>query len=115
MSNGVPDKINPGDYYTPDPQPDRPPGTPPPDQDEGYEGPSFPSFATYAYYQGLSRDERQYGEEAEYRQQFYNFVEQLHQQVYDAVVNGDEIISSCLLYTSPSPRDLSTSRMPSSA
>ena len=25
------------------------------------------------------------------------------------------IISSCLLYTSPSPRDLSTSRMPSSA
>ena len=26
-----------------------------------------------------------------------------------------EIIDSCLLYTSPSPRDLSTSRMPSSA
>ena len=25
------------------------------------------------------------------------------------------VISSCLLYTSPSPRDLSTSRMPSSA
>ena len=25
------------------------------------------------------------------------------------------IISACLLYTSPSPRDLSTSRMPSSA
>ena len=27
----------------------------------------------------------------------------------------DAIYSSCLLYTSPSPRDLSTSRMPSSA
>jgi len=27
----------------------------------------------------------------------------------------DRLISSCLLYTSPSPRDLSTSRMPSSA
>ena len=27
----------------------------------------------------------------------------------------DENISFCLLYTSPSPRDLSTSRMPSSA
>ena len=27
----------------------------------------------------------------------------------------DECIFSCLLYTSPSPRDLSTSRMPSSA
>ena len=29
--------------------------------------------------------------------------------------NKDEVIEICLLYTSPSPRDLSTSRMPSSA
>ena len=29
--------------------------------------------------------------------------------------NGDGFNYSCLLYTSPSPRDLSTSRMPSSA
>ena len=28
---------------------------------------------------------------------------------------GDRMVESCLLYTSPSPRDLSTSRMPSSA
>ena len=28
---------------------------------------------------------------------------------------GTEIVTACLLYTSPSPRDLSTSRMPSSA
>ena len=28
---------------------------------------------------------------------------------------GNAIINDCLLYTSPSPRDLSTSRMPSSA
>ena len=28
---------------------------------------------------------------------------------------GIDVISDCLLYTSPSPRDLSTSRMPSSA
>ena len=28
---------------------------------------------------------------------------------------GDRTITTCLLYTSPSPRDLSTSRMPSSA
>ena len=27
----------------------------------------------------------------------------------------DALIATCLLYTSPSPRDLSTSRMPSSA
>ena len=30
-------------------------------------------------------------------------------------VTLDEMIYHCLLYTSPSPRDLSTSRMPSSA
>ena len=29
--------------------------------------------------------------------------------------NLGNIINTCLLYTSPSPRDLSTSRMPSSA
>ena len=31
----------------------------------------------------------------------------------DSVLDG--LVQSCLLYTSPSPRDLSTSRMPSSA
>ena len=29
--------------------------------------------------------------------------------------DSDSVSDSCLLYTSPSPRDLSTSRMPSSA
>ena len=34
----------------------------------------------------------------------------------DAWLFGDyDVYKSCLLYTSPSPRDLSTSRMPSSA
>ena len=32
-----------------------------------------------------------------------------------AELGNVEIIYTCLLYTSPSPRDLSTSRMPSSA
>ena len=32
-----------------------------------------------------------------------------------AVTNPENTIFACLLYTSPSPRDLSTSRMPSSA
>ena len=36
-------------------------------------------------------------------------------QFYDAVEDGRTIVTLCLLYTSPSPRDLSTSRMPSSA
>ena len=31
------------------------------------------------------------------------------------LVEGLKLVASCLLYTSPSPRDLSTSRMPSSA
>ena len=32
-----------------------------------------------------------------------------------AMAERDDLIPHCLLYTSPSPRDLSTSRMPSSA
>ena len=35
--------------------------------------------------------------------------------VVDGFVTEFVSINSCLLYTSPSPRDLSTSRMPSSA
>ena len=31
------------------------------------------------------------------------------------LIHGAEVFLICLLYTSPSPRDLSTSRMPSSA
>ena len=33
----------------------------------------------------------------------------------EGLKRGDEVTNTCLLYTSPSPRDLSTSRMPSSA
>ena len=33
----------------------------------------------------------------------------------DSYLNQERIISACLLYTSPSPRDISGSRMPSSA
>ena len=42
---------------------------------------------------------------------------QQQQQQRDIAALTDELrlLSSCLLYTSPSPRDLSTSRMPSSA
>ena len=35
--------------------------------------------------------------------------------VYDLLKSDGFNVSVCLLYTSPSPRDLSTSRMPSSA
>ena len=33
----------------------------------------------------------------------------------EGLKRGDDVTDTCLLYTSPSPRDLSTSRMPSSA
>ena len=43
-------------------------------------------------------------------------VQDLIREDYVAVVDADEYLHpGCLLYTSPSPRDLSTSRMPSSA
>ena len=46
----------------------------------------------------------------QYKPQEYNRFEQKIHQLRDRMMN-----STCLLYTSPSPRDLSTSRMPSSA
>ena len=48
----------------------------------------------------------------------YNFVNYKHTITRDPglMKYGDAVLDSlCLLYTSPSPRDLSTSRMPSSA
>ena len=54
-----------------------------------------------------------------------NNLEELDQAIFELENNGNSFILSaesnslhvwvCLLYTSPSPRDLSTSRMPSSA
>ena len=38
-----------------------------------------------------------------------------HNEINRKVEDDDTITYTCLLYTSPSPRDLSTSRMPSSA
>ena len=43
------------------------------------------------------------------------FVDAVKQMEKDGAINLEDILSGCLLYTSPSPRDLSTSRMPSSA
>ena len=48
----------------------------------------------------------------------YEKLIQVHQPTPDAYRKDDDlagIFYTCLLYTSPSPRDLSTSRMPSSA
>ena len=38
-----------------------------------------------------------------------------HIGTFGEVARTSMIVNACLLYTSPSPRDLSTSRMPSSA
>ena len=42
-------------------------------------------------------------------------VDQIPGRTHSLFVHGDAEVDICLLYTSPSPRDLSTSRMPSSA
>ena len=39
----------------------------------------------------------------------------LHSKAKEVVTHIKTVVEGCLLYTSPSPRDLSTSRMPSSA
>ena len=39
----------------------------------------------------------------------------IEQVVIATIAGGHVLLEGCLLYTSPSPRDLSTSRMPSSA
>ena len=58
---------------------------------------------------------------AELREQYFQAFSQMSEEDISAAVNGDKAqcqmnwANGCLLYTSPSPRDLSTSRMPSSA
>ena len=42
-------------------------------------------------------------------------IESVNIKVGDKVSKGDLLLSVCLLYTSPSPRDRNVSRMPSSA
>ena len=39
----------------------------------------------------------------------------VEEQIHQVFKNLSALCAACLLYTSPSPRDLSTSRMPSSA
>ena len=51
-----------------------------------------------------------------YRAEFSNgLIEFEYDHVFFGKYNSDPMLNTCLLYTSPSPRDLSTSRMPSSA
>ena len=45
----------------------------------------------------------------------FNWVVALHYTLFGTTTEWVVRLPSCLLYTSPSPRDLSTSRMPSSA
>ena len=49
---------------------------------------------------------------SDYKDFFEKSLSQSDPDLFKAI--NDELVS-CLLYTSPSPRDLSTSRMPSSA
>ena len=53
----------------------------------------YPSIFTSSYYEALSRDEQQYGASAEYRQQFFRFIQQLNNQIYNAIASGETTIS----------------------
>ena len=53
----------------------------------------------------------EFGGNSDYLEAIANILETLHQGLEE----NNKFISSCLLYTSPSPRDRSLSRMPSSA
>ena len=44
-----------------------------------------------------------------------NMINDMGIAVHEQAPDAESLILTCLLYTSPSPRDLSTSRMPSSA
>ena len=44
-----------------------------------------------------------------------NYVQKITENIIENAIKYAQEDSTCLLYTSPSPRDLSTSRMPSSA
>ena len=58
----------------------------------------LPGFAVSAYWQALSADERQYGESAEYVRQFFEFVEDLHDQISNAIASGETTIERGDLY-----------------
>ena len=47
--------------------------------------------------------------------QLFKEINSLPLEEYDLIINDFEPVSACLLYTSPSPRDRTRSRMPSSA
>jgi len=53
----------------------------------------WPNFATYAYYQALENDERQYGPTGEYTQQLLGFFKDIYSRVEDAIANGQQTIT----------------------
>ena len=53
--------------------------------------------------------------QAEFAQTGQVLPDDVYKQLLDSMINDRLQLQDCLLYTSPSPRDLSTSRMPSSA
>ena len=46
---------------------------------------------------------------------WYSFTEETHANETGKLADGEPVFKYCLLYTSPSPRDVEESRMPSSA
>ena len=57
----------------------------------------------------------QHDQKSDPMDQDFDYREEFKKLDYDALKKDLNDLMTCLLYTSPSPRDLSTSRMPSSA
>jgi len=75
----------------------------------------FSMYVAVAERRGVSRDKLSGTVQADILKEYIAQKEWLYPIPAGMRIVRDLIIYSCLLYTSPSPRDLSTSRMPSSA
>ena len=92
----------------------------PPPNPESQDNPSSQSFLAYRYNYGFSLPAKSVAATAKSHAQICLEAGPNKCQVLNSstsAYNKDQVSAnlSCLLYTSPSPRDLSTSRMPSSA
>ena len=78
---------------------------------------SSPMRATEGFFEGLQDRRRALAENEALKQELYQLREIKNRaEIMEMKLSRfEQLLKACLLYTSPSPRDLSTSRMPSSA
>ena len=76
----------------------------------------IPAESDYAFHETIIRGSKNKIIERALLRELYNLIKMFrYQHAFARTSTTNALIEHCLLYTSPSPRDLSTSRMPSSA